>query len=227
MSNATVLIISDEADFSRVVVSRWQLERTVPAFTVMSSQLCAGASAAEYEVAIVGGVEHEKARTMVAALAVSGRPVIFIAGDSATAKSVREEHAKVLVLRNYEGWVDALVVLAGECLRRVDAQTRAERAERKSQSQDRDAALGRYMVEARHGLNNALTSVLGNAELLLLEPGELSPQMRDQMTTIHNMTLRIHEIVQRFSSLEMEMSFGEKESHAETIMQSQLSASGS
>lgn len=227
MNQPTVLIISDEADFPRMVVNRWQTERTVPAFTVMSGPLCTGATAADYDVAIVGGVEQDKVRTIVAALVSSARPVIFVANDGAVAKSVREEHPRVLVLRNYEGWVDLLIVLAAECLRRMDAQTRAERAEKKLQSQERDATLGRYMVEMRHGLNNALTSVLGNAELLLLEPGELSPQMRDQMATIHTMTLRIHEIVQRFSSLETEMSFVERESHGETKTQSQLSAPGS
>ena len=34
-----------------------------------------------------------------------------------------------------------------------------------------EATLGRYMSEMRTTVNNALTSVLGNAELLLLEPG--------------------------------------------------------
>ena len=41
--------------------------------------------------------------------------------------------------------------------------------------------------------------------LLLLEPGSLSAQTRAQIETIRNMTLRIHEIMQRFSSLEKEM----------------------
>jgi signal transduction histidine kinase len=61
------------------------------------------------------------------------------------------------------------------------------------------------MLEMRHSLNNALTSVLGNSDLLLLEPGSLSAQTRAQIETIRNMTLRIHEIMQRFSSLEKEM----------------------
>jgi hypothetical protein len=41
--------------------------------------------------------------------------------------------------------------------------------------------------------------------LLLLEPGSFSAQTRAQLETIRNMTLRIHEIMQRFSSLEKEM----------------------
>ena len=45
----------------------------------------------------------------------------------------------------------------------------------------------------------------GNSDLLLLEPGSLSAQTRAQIETIRNMTLRIHEIMQRFSSLEKEM----------------------
>jgi len=57
----------------------------------------------------------------------------------------------------------------------------------------------------RHGLNNALTSVLGNSDLLLLEPGSLSAPARAQIETIRNMALRIHEVLQRFSSLEKEM----------------------
>lgn len=210
-----------------MVVNRWQTERTVPAFTVMSGNLCAGAITAAYEIAIVGGVAQEKIRQVLGALTAPARPVVFLANDAAVAKSVREEHPRIMVLRNYEGWVDAMILLAGECLRRVEAQTRAERAEKRAQSNQGAATLGRYMVEMRHSLNNALTSVLGNAELLLLEPGELSPQMREQMATIHTMSLRIHEIVQRFSSLETEMSFAEKESHGETKVKSHLFASGS
>ena len=41
--------------------------------------------------------------------------------------------------------------------------------------------------------------------LLLVEPGSLSAHSRAQIETIRNMTLRIHEIMQRFSSLEKEM----------------------
>jgi signal transduction histidine kinase len=70
----------------------------------------------------------------------------------------------------------------------------------------------------RHGLNNALTSVLGNSELLLLEPESLpplAPPIRSQVDTIHNMALRIHEIMQRFSSLEKELNVAQKQAAKE------------
>jgi len=67
------------------------------------------------------------------------------------------------------------------------------------------ATLGRYMLDMKHSVNNALTSMLGNAELLLLEPGQLSSQSLAQIKTMHSMALRINEVMQRFSSLASEM----------------------
>ena len=88
----------------------------------------------------------------------------------------------------------------------------------------RHATLGRYILEMRHTLNNCLTSVLGNAELLLLEPGRLAADTREQIETMHTMALRLHEIFQRFSSLESEMQFAERKSQSETERQSQVVA---
>jgi len=86
--------------------------------------------------------------------------------------------------------------------------------------------LGRYMLEMRHSLNNALTSVLGNSELMLLEPGSLSAAARSQIDTIRNMALRMHEILQRFSSLEKELRFAEKQVETEEDGRSQAAAGG-
>ena len=88
------------------------------------------------------------------------------------------------------------------------------------------AILGRYMLEMRHSLNNALTSVLGNSELMLLEPGSLSAAARSQIDTIRNMALRMHEILQRFSSLEKELRFAEKQVENEEDGRSQAAAGG-
>ena len=72
------------------------------------------------------------------------------------------------------------------------------------------------MMDMKHNVNNALTSMLGNAELLLLEPGQLSAQSLAQIKTIHSMALRINEVMARFSSLAHEMKDAENPSQAET-----------
>jgi signal transduction histidine kinase len=90
-------------------------------------------------------------------------------------------------------------------LRRIETTGRASRAEQSLAEAQQGAILGRYMLDMRHSLNNALTSILGNSELLLLEPGALSAEHSEQVSTMHSMALRIHEILLRFTSLEQEM----------------------
>jgi len=222
----TVLIIADDADFARAIMGRWQSERQVPAFTLMSSDLWSGASGAVFELAVVGQVRSGRLGSILKALDASSVPVLHLAGDAGGAQQVRANHPRVLVLHTHDGWPDSLVVMAGELLRRVELQARVRKAEQAAAAAQRNAALGRYMLDMRHGLNNALTSVLGNAELLLLEPDAFSPQVRDQLETIHNMALRMHEILQRFSSLESEMQFAEKASQSENRAASHVSATG-
>jgi len=85
------------------------------------------------------------------------------------------------------------------------------------------ATLGRYMLDTRHAINNALTSVLGNAELLLLDT-RLSDTVTSQVETIRNMALRMHEILQRFSSLEKELTVVEKQTENDSRARSRAVA---
>ena len=91
-----------------------------------------------------------------------------------------------------------------EILRRIQAESRAREAGTASAAAQAEATLGRYMIEMRTNINNALTTVLGNAELMALEPG-LPANVLVEADTIRNMALRLHEVFQRFSSLEKEL----------------------
>lgn len=226
MDQPTVMIIADDADFSREVTSRWQTERSVPAFTLMSGDLSDGFDAGAFELAIVGAIPPRSIPVVLKALEATGKPVVFVCNDVQTAQAARDKQPRVLLLRQYEGWLDALVVLATEALRRTEAVARASKAEQARAALERQATLGRYMLEMRHSLNNALTSVLGNSELLLLEPGSLSANSRSQIDTIRNMALRMHEILQRFSSLEKELSFVERQAEKENNTRSQVASVG-
>jgi hypothetical protein len=61
---------------------------------------------------------------------------------------------------------------------------------------------------------------LGNAELLLMDSEQLPEAARDQLQTIHEMALHMHQIMQRFSSAEMRAA--EKASQDETGKLSQV-----
>jgi len=201
----TVLIISDEVDFSRRVTARWQMERNVPTFTLLSGDLWPRFAADVFDVAIVGELRRDLLSVVLEPLHSTGQPVFCVCQDPATAQLVHDRWPRVAILRTSEHWLETLVLAANEAVHRSRSESRARAAETACATLDRQATLGRYMLEMRHNMNNALTSVLGNSDLLLLEPGSLSAQTRAQIETIRNMTLRIHEIMQRFSSLEKEM----------------------
>jgi signal transduction histidine kinase len=214
VNEQTVLIITDDAQFSRDIVGRWQMERAVPVFTLMSSDVWNVSHSAPCDLAIVGGMREGHLSVLLRELESLGTPTICIAEELGL-HLLRSEFARVLAIRQHDAWLDSVVVLSGEVLRRVEATARVKRAEAAAHASTCNAALGKYMLDARHGFNNALTSVLGNAELLLLEPAALPERMREQIDTIHNMALRLHEMMQRFSSLESEMYFTERESQSE------------
>jgi signal transduction histidine kinase len=205
----TVLIISDEADFSRRVTARWQTERMVPTFTLLSGDLWPRFVVDAFDVAIVGELRRELLSVVLEPLHSTGQPVFCVCRNASVAQLVRERWPRISILRCGEAadtqWLDTLVLGASEAVHRSRAESRARSAELSCATLERQATLGRYMLEMRHNLNNALTSVLGNSDLLLFEPGSLSAHSRAQIETIRNMTLRIHEIMQRFSSLEKEM----------------------
>jgi signal transduction histidine kinase len=200
----TVLVISDDVEFSRSITARWQTEPSVPTFTMLSGDLWPR-SVDAFEVAIVGPLRRELLSVVLEPLHSTLQPLFCVCPDARTAQLVRERWPRTSVLRCDENWLDALILAASEAVRRASAEARARTAEQNCSTLECQAVLGRYMLEMRHGLNNALTSLLGNSDLLLIEPGSLSAQARGQIETIRNMTLRIHEVMQRFSSLEKEM----------------------
>jgi signal transduction histidine kinase len=201
----TVLIISEDGEFSRRLAARWQMERTVPVFTVLSGQLWPQFPIDSFDVAIIGELPRPMLSVVLEPLHSTAQPIFYVCHDAATGQLVRERWPRITILQRDEYWLDVLVLAASEAVHRARAEARARAAELACSTMDREATLGRYMLEMRHSLNNALTSVLGNSDLLLLEPGSLSASVRSQIETIRNMALRIHEIVQRFSSLEKEM----------------------
>jgi len=222
LTASSVLIVSDDPDFARTLTARWQSERHVPEITLVTSDVWHASTALGYELVIVGPVRAGKPAAILSSLdALPATAAVYVTDDTKDAAALQAEHPHLLVVPRQDGWTGTLILLSNEALRRVEAVGRAQRAERLALDSQSHATLGRYMLEMRPSVNNALTSVLGNADLLLLEPGQISAACRDQIRTIHTMALRLNEIIQRFSSLAVEMRAGEKESQAETEARSQ------
>jgi signal transduction histidine kinase len=221
----SLLIISDQIGFARDIVARWQMEPHLPEFTVMSSDIWHRGCDSLFDVAIIGDVSRERAGNVLKMLDHWAAPSLYISSPGESVHALRREFSRVISIPRHDAWIDTLVLLGGELLRRAEGNARLRRLEEKSRIDEVQAALGRYMLEMRHNFNNALTSVLGNSELLLLDTAVLTESMREQLSTMHSMTLRLHEMMQRFSSLETEMHCAEEYSAGESgIPQLSLSA---
>jgi signal transduction histidine kinase len=227
-NGSTVLILSSEPTFARQVTGNWPAGAEAPEFIVLKEDLCHELRRDVFDLAIADAPAGPKRETLTAVLASIGKPAILIGSnqpDSGAASGGCGIEGELLFLpRELAAWATVAGLLGREILRRGQAELRALEAERLRSAAEAEATLGRYMVEMRHNVGNALTSVLGNAELLLLEPG-LPAAVLAKADTIRNMALRLHEIFQRFSSIEKELSAVARESGKEAVARAAANAS--
>jgi signal transduction histidine kinase len=202
VNHQTVLIVAQEPAMARDIVARWQAERIVPSFTLMSTEFPRIDGLGEFDLAIIQG-ENGEAQHWHQAVNAMAHTVLQIGIQG------RVNGKSVVVPKNAE-WLSTTILIAKEMLRRCELEKRLRKAEASTNTSERQALLGQYMLDTRHGFNNALTSVLGNAELLMASAGKFDAETREQVETIHTMALKLYEMMQRFSSLEAEMRFEEK-----------------
>jgi signal transduction histidine kinase len=216
LKNANVLILTDDSEFGRLLSACWYAERQAPAITILNSGLWKTQDEEAFDLVVLGPVGEANLPKILSTLHPSVAVILCAPADLREMQQLRSRYPRLLHVPLRDDWAQTLVLVAGESLRRVRAGRQAEQAMSRAAQCEREAILGRYMAEMKHNVSNALTSILGNAELLLLEPGQLSAQSLHQIKTMHSMTLRINEIMQRFSSLSSEMREAENASQAET-----------
>ncbi len=102
MQAPTVLIISDEVDFSRRITARWQMERNVPTFTLLSGELWPRFAVDVFDVALVGELRRDLLSVVLEPLHSTGQPIFCVCQDSATAQLVHERWPRIAVLRTSE-----------------------------------------------------------------------------------------------------------------------------
>jgi signal transduction histidine kinase len=209
------LILTDDAEFARLLTACWQVEQQLPGLSVLTSDLWKNGEDAP-DLVVIGPLKDNKLADILRTLEPNTAVILCAPADSPELGLLRKRYPRLAHVPLREDWTQVVLLVAGESLRRSEAMKLSRQAERQAARYSNQATLGRYMVDMKHSMNNALTSLLGNAELLLLEPGQLSTQSLAQIKTIHTMALRINEIMQRFSSLASEMRDSETPSQAET-----------
>jgi signal transduction histidine kinase len=216
LQSTNALILTDDGEFARQLTACWQMERKLPGLSVVTSELWKGGESVAPDLIVIGPLKEVKLADVLGKSAPSTAVILCAPSDANELGSLRKRYPRLLHIPLREDWTQVVLLVAGESLRRTEALRQAKEAEHRAAQNANHAVLGRYMIDMKHSMNNAMTSLLGNAELLLLEPGELSAQSLAQIKTIHTMAMRINEVMQRFSSLASEMREVETPSQAET-----------
>ena len=211
MSQPTVLVISETPGFSQAILDLFQMESGLPSPTAVSADLCRDLAPDSFDLAIIAGLSSSVLAALLSELEPHGKTLFVLAANEASASVARGMAPRALVLRQAEYPVATVMLLATEMVKRIEASNRLRLAEQALATSENSALLGRYITEMRHTINNALTSVMGNSELLLFEPGAFAAHHRTQIETIRTMSARIHEIMQRLSSLESEAKWMERQ----------------
>jgi len=241
-----VLILTSDPAFSREINAHWPGDRALrsnaPEFIVLDERFSRDLKGNNYDLAIADASYYEKRKhqykndksknidpeidtnksaqieSLKQALVAAGKPAIMIYSNSAPDSSdFYKLDGDLCELRGEpEIWPAMAGLIGCEILRRCQAESRAREAEQTRAVTEATATLGRYMIEMRINVNNALTTVLGNAELLALEPG-LPATVQAQADAIRNMALRLHEVFRRFSSIEKELAVAAREAGKKAI----------
>jgi hypothetical protein len=237
MNRQTIIILSSDASFSREVIAKWPHGAGFPApeFISLDPSLTLDLNVVHYDLAIAdfcaksdrennSSQEHRVSgkktiptkfdnieRTIVA----SGKPALIIHDNSASDFFVIKG-AVIRLRREPHVWAETLGLIGREILRRRQAESRSIEAESVSAAAHADAILGRYMLEMRVNINNALTTLLGNAELISQESG-LPASVQVQADALRTMALRLNGIFQRFASLDKELGVTARNSVAKSV----------
>jgi hypothetical protein len=226
----TVLILASDPAFAREVTAHWPqapAHSDGPEFVILDEGFARGLEGSHYDLAIADASSVEKKNNkrklpnktlnkgLKVALAAAGRPAIVIHSDPS--REFYTIQGAVIDLRRELGLWPAIAGLLGrEILRRDLAEHHARSSDKARAAAQNEAVLGRYLVEMRTNINNALTTVLGNAELLVHQPG-LPAEVQSQVDAIRSMAMRLHEIFLRFSSIEKGQSAGNRDLNPKAV----------
>ncbi len=170
MRSASVLILTDETDFARLLTACWQAEKHAPGITVLGSDLWRDHEPLPHDLVVVGPLRDGKLSEILRSLEPAKALILCAPADSRELSHLRGKYPRLVHVPLREDWTQTLLLVAGESLRRTEALRVARQAENKAARNEQYATLGRYMTDMKHSVNNALTSMIGNAKRLRRPP---------------------------------------------------------
>jgi hypothetical protein len=150
--NASVLILSDEPEFARLLTACWQAERQAPGITVLSSELWEDHETASHDLVVVGPLLESKLPGVLRSLEPAAAVILCVPADSRELGQLRSRYPRLVHIPLREDWAKTLLLVAGESLRRSEALRVAKQSERRAAKNEHQATLGRYMMDMKHSV---------------------------------------------------------------------------
>src|SRR5579871_5096093 len=124
MRESQVVLIADDPVFARDLMARWQTERNLPGITAMSTDLLTGITEGRFDLAIIGAVRNQRLAAVLKMVEAGDYPVICVLENAADLKTAKARNARIHAMQAHEGWLDSLLLLAAECMKRMDLTDR-------------------------------------------------------------------------------------------------------
>ena len=121
LRNASVLILTDESEFARLLTACWQAERQAPGITVLSSELWKDHEAVPHDLVVVGPVLEGKLPGILRSLEPASAVILCVPADSRDFGQLRSRYPRLVHIPLREDWAQTLLLVAGESLRRAEA----------------------------------------------------------------------------------------------------------
>ena len=84
----------------------------MPSFTLMSGDIRLAFDPENFQLAIAGRIRAQALSVVLEAMDAAGKRVIFVSENLSTLQTVRDRWPKILALRQQEGWLDTLMLVA-------------------------------------------------------------------------------------------------------------------
>src|SRR5260370_19392012 len=154
LRNTNVLILTDDAEFARLLTGCWQAEGQLPGICVVTSEFWREADTSSPDLIVVGPLKDGKLGDVLRSMEPNTALILCAPSEARELGLLRKKYPKLLHVPLREDWTQVVLLLAGESLRRTQALKLARHAGAPASPEPDPATPGRHTYHIKHNTNN-------------------------------------------------------------------------
>ena len=117
MRNTNVLILTDDAEFAKLLTACWQVERQLPGICVVTSEFWKDADTSSQDLIVIGPLKDGKLSDVLRSMGPNTALILCAPSEASELGLLRKKYPKLLHVPLREDWTQMVLLLAGESLR--------------------------------------------------------------------------------------------------------------